>query len=532
MVVGALLLLLVLLVLLAPMIASSGPVRSFVLGKVNDNLNGRVQVDSWSLGWTGGLKLSGVRVFDEQNAQILQLKSLTTELSLLDAIRGRYHVGKVVVDGLDALVKTDAEGTTNFAKLPKQDPAAPQTESQPQDQPASTAPSQQDPAAPQAPEEPTKVPDVRGELHLVNCSATYEDGRSPANGGTGQTFHFPSIAGIVKFPDINKAIENAIEVTCRVGDGAPGKISVAGFADVIENNEVHVERASIDQTLQLQGLELGSLSFALGKDGGIQKLAGLTDGRVVAKVQPQGDATVDVNVQSRDFALGGPALQGETYQTKAMALVAPNVVVLRSAAPDDYTKWTIKAGTAAAAARADGRSGEGDGRGRRARRRAAERRRQPRAARRASSARTSTSTSVSSPRGRCRSSSPREGLVVNRGRLRQVTDVALAIDRAEVKTLTLDVTDVAGVDAAKGNAPVSLQPIHLAVNATSFGGGGAIPDLRDLKLVIKSAFADGTIEGRTIAETNGLLKADLRRRATNWRRSSTSARCSSPATWS
>src|SRR3954454_22653288 len=115
-----LLLLLVLLVLFAPTIASSGPVRSLVMSKVNANLNGRVDVASYSAGWTSGIKVEGVRVFDAQNAQILQLKSLTTKLTLLDAVRGRLHLGNVVVDGLNALVKSDAEGNVNFAKLMKE----------------------------------------------------------------------------------------------------------------------------------------------------------------------------------------------------------------------------------------------------------------------------------------------------------------------------------------------------------------------------------------------------------------------------
>ena len=50
---------------------------------------------------------------------------------------------------------------------------------------------------------PTRLPDVSGELHLVNCRATFEDQQQ------GQTFYFPTIAGTVKCPDINGAIDNS-----------------------------------------------------------------------------------------------------------------------------------------------------------------------------------------------------------------------------------------------------------------------------------------------------------------------------------
>src|SRR5687768_1705351 len=60
--VGVVVLLLLLFVAFAPTIASTGPVRSLVLGKVNAGLNGRVEVADWSLGWMSGIKLTGVRV--------------------------------------------------------------------------------------------------------------------------------------------------------------------------------------------------------------------------------------------------------------------------------------------------------------------------------------------------------------------------------------------------------------------------------------------------------------------------------------
>src|SRR5215213_8095149 len=60
----ALLLLLALLVVLAPTIAGTAPVRSVILGQVNQRLNGRVDVADWSLGWTSPVSVSGLKVFD------------------------------------------------------------------------------------------------------------------------------------------------------------------------------------------------------------------------------------------------------------------------------------------------------------------------------------------------------------------------------------------------------------------------------------------------------------------------------------
>src|SRR5438045_1890948 len=55
------LVLVIALVALAPTIISTSPVRNFATGKINQNLNGRVTIDSWSVSWNSGLWLQGVK---------------------------------------------------------------------------------------------------------------------------------------------------------------------------------------------------------------------------------------------------------------------------------------------------------------------------------------------------------------------------------------------------------------------------------------------------------------------------------------
>jgi hypothetical protein len=211
----ALVLLLALLVLFAPTIAGTSPVRSIVLGQVNQRINGRVEVADWSLGWTSPVTVSGLKVFDKAGSLILELPRLTTELRLIDAARGKLHFGQVTVDGLSALVRRDPKGNVNLTELTP---------------PSST------PTPPSA--GPTKLPDVSGELHLVNCRVTFEDRQQ------GQTFYFPSIAGTVKCPDVNGPIENHLEVACKVGDAPAGKLTINGRADVADANEIKPDTVS------------------------------------------------------------------------------------------------------------------------------------------------------------------------------------------------------------------------------------------------------------------------------------------------
>jgi hypothetical protein len=478
-VVGGLLLLLVLLVVLLPTLAGTSPVRSLVLGQVNQRINGRVEVADWSLGWTTPVSVSGLKVFDRNGSQILELPRLTTELKLLDAARGRLHFGKVTVDGLDALVRRDAKGEINFARLV---PPGPET-----------------PAA-----GPTTLPDIRGELHLVNCRATFEDQLQ------GQTFFFPSIAGTVKCPDINATIENALEIACRVGDAPAGKLTVVGNLDVADGNVIVTDKMAADEKLTFQGVELGSFAFALGKDGPLNKLAGLTSGAVSLRFRGGEGGSVEAQLTSTGFAAGGPALEGDTFATQRLALTVPPTTIAMPAGPGDWKTWTLRVGSSGAADRVrleidQGHVEVGAEAPLQALANLADNR-PPGAAGRVLA-------EVELDVGALAAQMPRalalqEGLTLSSGRFTHTTDLQLAPDRATVKNLEVHLTDVRGQRAGK---PVSLQPIDLALTASTFGGGWASPRVRDLNLTLTSGFANAQFSGQDIAALSGQAAGDLKR---------------------
>ena len=116
----ALLVLLIVLVLLGPTIAGTSPVRRYVLGKVNQNLNGSVAIEDWSISWTRGIEARGIKVLDDRGAEVASIARVRTGLSLIDAIRGRYHLGETIVDepNLEQLV-IYSDGSNNLQKLVK-----------------------------------------------------------------------------------------------------------------------------------------------------------------------------------------------------------------------------------------------------------------------------------------------------------------------------------------------------------------------------------------------------------------------------
>ena len=173
----------------APTLLSTRPVVNLALAQVNKRLNGHVEVGSVSLGWTTGIKIDGLRVFDDAGAQIAQVEHVTCPMPLYKAATGSYPLGHTVVDGLDFDARYDAAGRLNFARLAK---AAP-TPSSPRPSTPAT------PSAPQPAAEPSKLPDVSGDIEIKNARGTVTRPGKP-------TVSLTSLAARVVIPSINAQV--------------------------------------------------------------------------------------------------------------------------------------------------------------------------------------------------------------------------------------------------------------------------------------------------------------------------------------
>lgn len=172
-VIVALIALLIIVVLLIPTIASTAWVRSIVVNKVNANLNGHVEIASWSLGWFSPLEVSGVKVFDDQNRQVLQIPHVVSHLSFISAIFGKYDLGETTIDGLDFNAIRYADGTLNLAKLAKSQPTN-ASSAPPAPAPVAKSNEQSAPAPAKAHEEKKSSLQISGELKVTNARGTIE----------------------------------------------------------------------------------------------------------------------------------------------------------------------------------------------------------------------------------------------------------------------------------------------------------------------------------------------------------------------
>lgn len=489
-IVGGLFLLIILLVVFAPMLASTGPARSFVLGKVNSSLSGggRVEIADWSLGWLSGTKLNGVH-WSDAAGQDVSIASLTTSLSVLDIVRGKYALGDTVVDGLDFKLRRPAETT----------PAQPSPN--PSDKPKSESP-----PSPKPQEKPTsKLPDVSGKITIRNSKGSFEDVAKH------QIVQFPSIAGTVNVPSINQPIENALDVTAVGPDGKQGTLKIAGTADVIENNEVHIDQANVDETITVGGFAMSSVAAML-PPGGIDRLEGAMDATIKLNFTAGQKGVLQANLTTSKFAAGGPALKGDTFAARELSIVIPPTTIDLS--PGHGGQWLdmpIRTGGDKPQAitvtvrhnRYDDTIALGVN--------ATPRSLMNFAGNLKPGATGDVSLNAAVDVGGLAAQmpnlfAPQQGRRLTSGKLEKTVAVKFAPDSASVvQNLNLKDLAIASADGAVER----LQPVQQELRFTSLGGGWAMPELRDIRLALDSSFAKAEFGGKELTQLKGTADGDL-----------------------
>jgi hypothetical protein len=478
---------LVLLVIFAPTIASTGVVRSYVLSKVNDNLNGKVEISSWSLGWTGGVKATGVRVLDASGQPVVEVGEFSTGLSLIGAIRGNYVLGDVVVDGLNFNVKREADGELNVAKLAKksQEPSKPAHE--PTEKPDKT-------------KSASKLPDVSGHFIVRNSKGTYEDVVKK------QIVRFDAIDGDVKVPNINAPIENALKVVAVAGNGQPGTLNVNGTVDVVENNELQIEKANVDEKIGVDNLAMPAVA-AMMPPGSIDRLDGLTNATVSLKMTAGQSGVLQANIVTTNLAAGGPALKGDTFTSRELSIVIPPTTIDMSPGFGTWQNWPIRmAKPLAVTIKHDGYDDVAT-LGVNA---------TPQAlinfaANLKPGSAGNVDADVRLDVGKLAKQLPhsfpeQQGKRLSAGKLEETTRIKLAANSADVSQ-SLQLTNLA-LASVEGKSE-QLQPIQQELRFTSHGGGWKMPDLRDIDLALTSGFAQAKFGGKELAQLKGTATGDL-----------------------
>jgi hypothetical protein len=488
----AVVVLIIILILLAPTILSTGPARRFVLARVNGELNGKLQVDDWSLGWSGPLNVSGVHLYDASGQEILSLGSASTQLGLMTALRGSYDLGQTKVDDLNLKhAEVDKDGVTNYQKLLKPSPSSSNAAK---------------PSAPSAGGGNTRLPQVRGTIVVNNLQGTILVAGAP------EPLHIDPSNMKIEIAGIDQPIKNNVLLAYHAGNLPPGTIELTGTIGAISNRQVDLKQLTADETLTIAGARLEVLSPLLRMAGIDLTTEGSANGTVKLVAAGVDQLSANGVVKITDLKAGGSLLQGDTYSTKVLNIPldlsvasadsnAATVNIKALAVEFDQGKVTVSGQAPLEALVSTGRL-------------------IPAALARMMSNQSGPAVAWQGGNGQLTLTADipdiaaianqlphmlqlQKGVTLSAGTLHHQTVLTLSATQATV-TSTTDLKGIAG--QADGKA-VTLQPLHLSAGATATPSPS--PALHNLKLAMSSGFASVNGSGPSLSQMQLDGKFDL-----------------------
>lgn len=455
-------LLIVLIILLIPTIASLGPARSYVLAKINAKLHGKLQIKSWSLGWHSGFRARGISL-EGKGGDVLSIKSVSTDLTLPELIHGNYRLGNVTIEGMRFKIQIGPEGNGNL-----QETIQPQTQGT------------------QAAVANSSLSNVSATIHLNDVSGTIWRMGSPTVGVV--------LSGDVKIPNINQPIENNLSVSLQSNASAAGSVAIQGKVTAIQNNKVlNVSKMDIREDVSLIGIDLSVLAPFLPIKQ-IDTVAGRADGNLNVKKIPSGGVVARGEIRAADVKVSGPALRGDMYSSRSIVARVPEVRVARGGGVDieqpieiqfDQGRAVVSARTTVDAMenllsnKAPGSAGF-------------------------ISAHLNVDCAALS-RQLPHTLDLRPGLSLNSAQMTFSTKVNLSNDQTAVSQ-HLELSHISGSNSGQ---PIAISPITLDAGTTVLPSNTAVPTLHEISVKLASDFATADFHGVSLGDFSGIGRTDL-----------------------
>lgn len=288
------------LIATAPMIASTGPVRAFIVGKVNQQLNGSVKIDDTSFGWFSGQRVGGIKIFDEKQSLIAEIDRFETGLTIAGAARGNYDIGQTFIDINLTRLQVDRDGNTNLANIVKEQATAGDVAEDDSTKSKSSA--------------DTPLPNVRGKLTL-KYRGTIEYVDRLGGNLLSPPLHIEPGEAVIDVKDINEAIENSIKLALRLGNTPAGSVEISGKVDAIDGGKLNLQKLVADQSVKMAGIDFAALTPLLRIARVDGEYTGIMNGQLALKADGASAASADGQITIDDTSITAlPELQGDTLK--------------------------------------------------------------------------------------------------------------------------------------------------------------------------------------------------------------------------
>lgn len=299
-----LLMILVLLVALLPTLISTSLGKQIIVSQINHATDGNIQINTLSLGWFSGLKLSGVTFKDSTGDTSVSVNEVRLNPKLSSLLRGQINLTDGLIDKpqVDILVK----------QLP------PKT--------ASTEPEK--PSGPSAPAQPIALPLEKLALQLREGTVAIRTDNPP------QKLEFKNISSQV---DINPLGQTStLSLAMAVGGmGQQGDVKAQG--SVTPAKDLALKGTSGDVQVELVNLKLEDFKPLLALAGQKIDIAGLLNAKADVKLNDgqfekiAADATIENFKQTLD---GKTTTLEKPVKIKALAAMIDNKIRIDNASVD------------------------------------------------------------------------------------------------------------------------------------------------------------------------------------------------------
>jgi len=253
----------------APYIASTKSGANALLGMLNRQIQGHVDVKDVSLSWTGPIELRGVEVTDPEDRVVLASQTISMQKGLAGLITAPLHLGRITADNPDALLFLDRNNDLSIARA-----FSPRTKST---------------------EPPGPLPDLHGTLVLKDG-----DVRTQREGG--ESYDVSGLTGEVELASLSNW-KCKLDLTTADGTTITSDVDVR---DLVRDNAFAIAGGSGTLNVKTSGpVALGPLlkvlAPGLGMDGALAiDIKTLTEG---------GKTTTDFNLAASQMrALGDTTL--------------------------------------------------------------------------------------------------------------------------------------------------------------------------------------------------------------------------------
>ncbi|MEM9251930.1 MAG: hypothetical protein AAGB29_06230 [Planctomycetota bacterium] len=304
---GAVVVLLLVLVLAAPTLLSTGPGNGVLLGIANGRIPGTAQAKSISVGWFSGPAITDLQLDDPDGKQVLTVGSIDMpDTSLLKLATGNLHLGEITLSDLTATIVGDGKGGTNLeAALAEKSSASSSS--------AGSGTSSGGKTSSSAQSQPTRVSLPVFDFTGSKIDVTYKQPNTPdAN------LNIPTIQ-LAADTDRTLVANTAGDVTLGE-DSGKFNIDLTVKNAVASDGELQIERASINGTADLQQLPIDAIDSI-----------GNFQGALIAAL---GDPSASAEVNTLTLDLDADLTDGGTAGSATLTATAPRLNANITAKPD------------------------------------------------------------------------------------------------------------------------------------------------------------------------------------------------------